>query len=57
MSSLFIDGKWLAGDGESMAKTNPADNAPLWQGRAADSAQVDAAVRAARAAFPAWARA
>ncbi|MCD5329832.1 aldehyde dehydrogenase family protein, partial [Chromobacterium piscinae] len=40
-----------------MAKTNPADNAPLWQGRAADSAQVDAAVRAARAAFPAWARA
>ncbi|PRP71411.1 succinylglutamate-semialdehyde dehydrogenase [Chromobacterium amazonense] len=57
MTSLFINGQWLAGEGEVLAKTNPADNAPLWQGRAASAAQVDAAVRAARAAFPAWARA
>nr|WP_199065822.1 succinylglutamate-semialdehyde dehydrogenase [Chromobacterium sp. ASV5] len=57
MASLFINGQWLAGAGEAMLKTNPADNAELWRGRAADAAQVDAAVRAARAAFPAWARA
>ncbi|OHX16016.1 succinylglutamate-semialdehyde dehydrogenase [Chromobacterium sphagni] len=56
MKSLLINGEWQAGAAEAMLKTNPADNQALWQGRAADAAQVDAAVRAARAAFPAWAR-
>ncbi|MBK0413886.1 succinylglutamate-semialdehyde dehydrogenase [Chromobacterium haemolyticum] len=56
MSSLFINGQWQEGAGAALSKTNPADNSPLWQGRAADAAQVDAAVAAGRAAFKHWAR-
>ncbi|KAA9000105.1 succinylglutamate-semialdehyde dehydrogenase [Affinibrenneria salicis] len=55
-SALFIDGGWRAGGGELLTKTDPLDNQPLWQGATADAADVDAACRAARAAFPAWAR-
>ena len=56
MSSLFINGQWQEGAGAALSKTNPADNSPLWRGRAADAAQVDAAVAAGRAAFKHWAR-
>ncbi|MBI2379235.1 MAG: succinylglutamate-semialdehyde dehydrogenase [Gammaproteobacteria bacterium] len=54
-ANLFIDGQWLAGEGPGFQSVNPADNSVLWTGRAADAAQVDAAVQAARAAAPAWA--
>ena len=54
MSSLFINGQWQEGAGAALSKTNPADNSPLWRGRAADAAQVDAAVAAGRAAFKHW---
>ncbi|TCP14609.1 succinylglutamic semialdehyde dehydrogenase [Crenobacter luteus] len=56
MSTHFIDGHWLAGEGDAFEKRNPAADELVWQGRAASAAQVDAAVAAARAAFPAWAR-
>ncbi|MCZ5652459.1 aldehyde dehydrogenase family protein [Escherichia coli] len=37
-------------------KRNPVSGEVLWQGNDADAAQVEQACRAARAAFPRWAR-
>jgi succinylglutamic semialdehyde dehydrogenase len=56
MSTLFINGQWLAGAGAALSKTNPATTETIWQGQGADAAQVDQAVVAARQAFKAWAR-
>ena len=56
MSSQFIAGVWQAGQGEAFESLNPVTQAVIWQGRAATPAQVEAAVQAARAAFPAWAQ-
>ncbi|MBV8679104.1 MAG: aldehyde dehydrogenase family protein, partial [Aquitalea sp.] len=56
MSTLFINGEWLAGTGAAMSKTNPATAESIWQGQGADAAQVDAAVTYARQAFKGWAR-
>lgn len=53
---LFIDGAWQAGNGPALNKTDPIEGATLWQAKAADTDQVDAAIAAARAAFPDWAR-
>ena len=54
--SLWINGHWLNGNGERLEKTNPVSGEPLWEGQAADAGQVEEACRAARAAFPAWAK-
>ncbi|MGF6564769.1 succinylglutamate-semialdehyde dehydrogenase [Kosakonia cowanii] len=54
--SLWINGEWIKGQGARREKTNPVNHDVLWQGFDADSAQVEAAYQAARAAFPAWAR-
>lgn len=51
----YINGEWLAGKGEAFASTNPANGDILWQGNAANAADVNAAVEAARAAFDGWA--
>ncbi|MBM3115677.1 succinylglutamate-semialdehyde dehydrogenase [Jeongeupia naejangsanensis] len=51
---LLINGAWRPGSGTAFASRNPANGEPVWQGQAADAAEVDAAVAAARAAFPAW---
>ncbi|MCJ8170058.1 succinylglutamate-semialdehyde dehydrogenase [Atopomonas sediminilitoris] len=56
MSTHFIAGQWLAGQGAPLQSLNPVSQALLWQGLQASAGQVDAAVKAARAAFPAWAR-
>ncbi|MDC7713488.1 succinylglutamate-semialdehyde dehydrogenase [Vogesella sp. LYT5W] len=56
MATQFINGSWLSGNGEQLEKNNPATGILIWQGQAADAQQVDAAVRAARAAFKGWAR-
>ncbi|MFC3533039.1 succinylglutamate-semialdehyde dehydrogenase [Vogesella facilis] len=56
MSTQFINGLWLAGSGEAISKYNPASGELIWQGNAAGSEQVDAAVNAARGAFKSWAR-
>lgn len=55
MSTLYIAGAWQAGQGEAFESLNPVTQHVLWTGQAATAAQVDAAVRAAREAFPAWA--
>lgn len=59
--ALFINGVWRQGRGAEFIKTDPLDNPsrnqqPLWQGRAADAADIADACAAARAVFPAWAR-
>jgi succinylglutamic semialdehyde dehydrogenase len=55
MSTLYIAGNWQAGQGEAFESLNPVTQQVLWSGQGATVAQVDAAVRAARQAFPAWA--
>ncbi|WP_374553105.1 succinylglutamate-semialdehyde dehydrogenase [Aquitalea pelogenes] len=56
MTTLYINGQWLAGAGADLSKTNPATAELIWQGQGADAAQVDQAVVAARLAFKSWAR-
>ncbi|RMB12335.1 succinylglutamic semialdehyde dehydrogenase [Eilatimonas milleporae] len=50
----FIAGQWSAGDGASFQSRDPAEDSLLWSGHAATDRQVDAAVRAAAAAFEDW---
>jgi len=52
---LFVGGRWTKGkSGEGFAVINPATTAPLARVTQAGQADVDAAVAAARKAFPAW---
>lgn len=51
----FIQGEWLAGEGHLLQSIDPAKNQVIWQGLCASESQVDAAFRAARAAFASWA--
>lgn len=54
--TLWINGDWITGQGEHRIKTNPVTGDVLWQGNDADATQVIQANRAARAAFPGWAK-
>ncbi len=54
---LFINGAWRDGAGTDFKSENPANSETVWQGKSADPADVDAAFRSARKAFPAWGRA
>ncbi|WP_164823756.1 MULTISPECIES: succinylglutamate-semialdehyde dehydrogenase [unclassified Pseudomonas] len=56
MSTLYIAGQWLAGQGEAFTSVNPVTQEVIWSGNGATPAQVDSAVHAARQAFPAWAK-
>jgi len=49
----FINGKWTK-PGKTFASENPASGQPLAQVTDGTAADVDKAVKAARAAFPAW---
>ncbi|MGH7499879.1 MAG: aldehyde dehydrogenase family protein [Gemmatimonadales bacterium] len=51
---LFIGGAWTTGEGETFATLNPATGKPLASLAQATAADVDRAVRAARAAQPGW---
>ncbi|WP_372876180.1 succinylglutamate-semialdehyde dehydrogenase [Pseudomonas sp.] len=55
MSTHYIAGSWQLGQGEALESLNPVTQAVVWRGQAASAAQVEAAVAAARAAFPGWA--
>ncbi len=55
MSTLFIAGQWHAGRGEAFESLNPVSQQVVWSGQGATASQVDAAVNAARQAFPEWA--
>lgn len=52
----WINGQWINGSGAEFVSIDPARNVEVWRGRAAAAEEVDAAVHAARDAFPAWAR-
>jgi succinylglutamic semialdehyde dehydrogenase len=54
--SLFINGTWLDGEGQLFNSQNPATGDVIWQGRSANTEQVDLAIQAARAAAPSWAK-
>ena len=54
MNQHWIDGRWVAGDGAAFVSRNPVTQEIVWRGCAASVANVDAAVNAARSAFPAW---
>ena len=52
----YVGGNWVLGDGgEGFATINPATSAELARVAQASPEDVDAAVKAARAAQPAWA--
>ena len=52
---LYIDGQWVAATGEGVIEViNPANEEIIGSVPIGSSADVDAAVAAARAAFPAW---
>ena len=55
MNENWISGHWVTSDGPQFSSRNPVTQEIVWQGQAASAATVDAAVAAARAAFPAWA--
>ena len=55
MNTLYIAGTWQAGQGEAFESLNPVSQQVIWSGQGATAGQVDAAVKAARQAFPAWA--
>ena len=52
---MLIDGKLVAGD-STMSVINPATEAPVAECARASKAQLDEAVAAAKAAFPAWSK-
>ena len=56
MSTLYIAGTWQDGQGEAFESLNPVTQQVLWAGKGADAGQVDAGVKAARQAFPQWAK-
>src|SRR5258706_16051294 len=54
---LFINNQWVKpASGQYMESINPASGKPLAQIASANSADVDAAVAAARAAFETWSK-
>ncbi|WP_339514207.1 succinylglutamate-semialdehyde dehydrogenase [Pseudomonas sp. RL_15y_Pfl2_60] len=55
MSTHYIAGHWQDGKGAMFQSLNPVTQAVLWEGREASAEQVNAAVEAARGAFPGWA--
>ena len=50
----FINGQWLAGEGQAFQSIDPAKNRPVWQGQAASSSQVAQSIQADRAAQLSW---
>jgi succinate-semialdehyde dehydrogenase / glutarate-semialdehyde dehydrogenase len=52
----FIKGEWVAGDGEEIEVHSPYDGGLVGSVQAASEAEIEAAVAAAREAFPAWRR-
>ncbi|HCN90978.1 MAG TPA: succinylglutamate-semialdehyde dehydrogenase [Oxalobacteraceae bacterium] len=56
MHSHYLNGRWVAGEGQPLHVHNPATGAEIWAGTAATSADIEVACKAARASFGAWAR-
>ncbi|MBC3767601.1 succinylglutamate-semialdehyde dehydrogenase [Neptunicella marina] len=54
MSTNYIGGQWVAGQGQQMQSVDPARNQVIWTANTASAEQVNQAIDAARAAFVAW---
>jgi succinylglutamic semialdehyde dehydrogenase len=54
MKTHYIHYRWTEGSGEEFVSTDPATEEVNWRGRAATGNEVDAAYRAALAAFEKW---
>lgn len=52
----YINGLWKDEGTHTFVSSNPATGGTIWEGKAAGAAQIEAAVKAAREAFPAWSR-
>lgn len=50
----FIDKQWQEGLGSHFESLNPYNGEVIWQGKSANEAQVDQAIKSARTAFEAW---
>src|SRR5438128_1901941 len=55
MTSHYINGQWVAGEGPTLLVHDPATGREIWCGRAPSACEIDAACNAARAAFGTWA--
>ena len=53
---LYLNGSWQAGLGPHFTSIDPASEEVVFAAHAATATQVEQAVAAARAAFPAWAK-
>jgi len=51
---LYINGAWAIGKGELFESLDPSTGDPIWEGNAASAGDVQQAIDAAEAAFPAW---
>jgi succinylglutamic semialdehyde dehydrogenase len=56
MTTHYISGHWVDGQGECLDSIDPVSQNVVWDGNVASGAQVAAAVTAARSAFLTWAR-
>ncbi|WP_374618415.1 succinylglutamate-semialdehyde dehydrogenase [Pandoraea sp.] len=56
MTDLYVEGVWSTASGAEFHSLDPMSGDVVWQGHAADSADVDAAVKAARRGQRGWAR-
>lgn len=54
--SLYIDGSWVHGSGQTLESFNPATGKALWKGSSADLQDTAHAVESARLAFSKWSR-
>ena len=54
--SLYINGQWSIASGSLFNKVNPASNVPIWSSNEATEQDAEQAIRAARTAFPTWAK-
>ena len=54
MSTNWINGYWVDSDGAPFSSKNPVTQAVVWHGNASSAVNVNAAVNAARGAFPGW---
>lgn len=52
--SHFINSAWIEGSGIALSSINPTTGETNWEGRCATASEVDAAVYAAKKAFPEW---
>ncbi|MBN9116473.1 MAG: aldehyde dehydrogenase family protein, partial [Pandoraea sp.] len=56
MTDLYVEGVWRTANGAEFRALDPMSGDVVWQGHAADAADVDAAVQAARRVQRDWAR-